>query len=352
MSLINQMLKDLDARRARPAPAHAAALQGMGLAGRPASIPTLGLRPVLAGFTALSVITLLFILHPWQPAPVTAAITPDTVTPATAQTPPAATQARTGITAKPHEDTREPAAVSETALVAADAEPGRDSRPAANPPAQAVAPEPVQAVVREPRPAVHLSSRQKAQLLFKRALAALDRNNNRSAETLLRQVFTLDAGLIEARVQLVALLLREKRLVDAELLLTEGLRTHPEQPDLAELYARMLVERGDNPRALGVLDQAGAANSQQADIRALRAAIQMKLGDPRAAVHDYRAALALQPQRAVWWIGLGVALEQAGDSAAALSAYRRAQYLPLATELGEFVKRRIGVLSRQNGNRG
>ena len=352
MSLINQMLKDLDARRDRPAPAHAAALQGMGLAGRPVSIPTLVLKPLLAGFAVLSVITLLFIFRPWEPAPVTPAITPDTVTPAAAQTPPTATQARTGITANPSEDTREPAVVPETALVAAEAEPDRDSRPATNPTAQGGAPDPVQAVARHPRPAVHLSSRQKAQLIYKRALAALDRNNNRSAETLLRQVFTLDAGLIEARVQLVALLLREQRLVDAELLLTEGLRAHPEHPGLAELYARMLVERGDNPRALGVLDQAGAANSQQADIRALRAAIQMKLGDPRAAVRDYRAALALQPQRAVWWMGLGVALEQAGDSAAALSAYRRAQYLPLATELGEFVKRRISVLSRKNGNRG
>ncbi len=339
MSLINQMLKDLDARRPRPAGAHEAALHGMGLTGDHRSSATLPWSRLALGAITASLIAVLLTLRPWfQPGGPqfdTGSAGDSAVEPLHAPVP----VAGPSIPAKP---APAPAAARPAVdQVTADSRPAR--RTAKKLPVQPA--KRADSSIPPAKPAIHLTPHQKAGLAFRRALELLDRGNDRAAEVQLRKALSLEAGLADARVQLAALLLREQRLVDAEMLLVEGLAIRADQLALAELYARLLVERGDNARALDVLDAAGAAHSDLAEVRALRAGILMKLGDARSAALDYRKALATNPQRAVWWIGLGVALEQAGDPARALPAYHRAQRLPLSTELYDFVVKRINALN-------
>jgi len=344
MSLINQMLKDLDARRPRPAEAHAAALHGMGLTGGHRSSASLPWGRLALGVIAASVISVLLTLRPWvQPGG------PQVDNHSAGEGVVESLHAAVPVAGPPTPAEPAPAPVTSAARPAVEPVTADNRRPTKTPPAQ-----PAKRADREvspARPAVHLNPHQQARLAFRRAVGLLDRGDDRAAEAQLRRALSLEAGLTGARVQLVALLLREQRLVDAEMLLVEGLAIRSDQLALAELYARLLVERGDNERALDVLDAAGAARSDLAEVRALRAGVLMKLGNARSAALDYQKALTASPQRAVWWMGLGVALEQAGDPARALSAYRRAQRLPLAPELYDFVAKRIAALNNNPRNR-
>ncbi len=340
MSLINQMLKDLDARHPQPPEAHAVALQGLGLAGQRGTSRPLPWGRLATAVTLISLTAALLVLQPWDRPD---AAVPDfpvdnrLVRPAPAVAPvvePRSTTEQAPVTPAVPETT----VIEQTAGDTASGTETRQQNPAATPVAAPVT------KTATSRAVVRLNRRQRAQLAFKRALQLQDRGDDPAAEPLLRKALSLDPGLNDARVQLAALLLRERRMAEAEALLLEGLARRPDRLALAELYARLLAERGDNGRALEVLDTAGAAHSDIAEVRALRAGILMKLGDARNAARDYRKALAARPQHAVWWMGLGVALEQAREPAPALAAYRRARSLPLAAELDAFVAKRIAAL--------
>ncbi len=346
MSLINQMLKDLDARQPRPADAQAGALRGMGLVEGDGSSAA-SRRWMVPVVAALALLPAALLLR--QPdSPTQAPARPDApaaIAPTLPQPVPAATPARSTGKAEPEATPSQPA--TRTTPDASDADTPVAPRETQVKPATTHTP----VVDKAAAPTVRLSPRQRARLALRRAIARVEAGDDARAEPLLREALSLDHRLADARVQLASLLLRARRLVDAELALIEGLSQHHGHPALSELYARLLVERGDNARALQLLNEAGAGRSRDPELRALRAAILMKTGDPRGAADDYRQALAGQPERAVWWMGLGVALEQSGDSRAARAAYRRAGALPLEPALQEFVAGRIAALGDTANNR-
>ena len=70
------------------------------------------------------------------------------------------------------------------------------------------------------------------------------------------------------------------------------------------------------------------------------------------AVGHYQAALRAQPARAVWWMGLGMALQGQKRTTEAERAFGRARALPgLTPELRAFVDQRLKQLqsSREPG---
>jgi MSHA biogenesis protein MshN len=69
------------------------------------------------------------------------------------------------------------------------------------------------------------------------------------------------------------------------------------------------------------------------------------------AAQTYRGTLQAQPRNGVWWLGLGLALESAGDRASALQAYQRAQQSgTLDSEVLHYVESKITALQSGNGD--
>ena len=78
---------------------------------------------------------------------------------------------------------------------------------------------------------------------------------------------------------------------------------------------------------------------------AMLAAAYQRNGQHLRAAETYRFVLAVQPQRAKWWIGLGISLQALNDRQAALAAFRRAATSQrLEPELSSFVSNRIRQL--------
>jgi MSHA biogenesis protein MshN len=127
--------------------------------------------------------------------------------------------------------------------------------------------------------------------------------------------------------------------------LQQALNLDPRQPALAMLLARLQIERGKSgiDVLLRTLPYAGGNGDYQAF---LGGALQRQ-GRLREAAEQYQTALRAAPNNAVWWMGLGIALQGDKRNAEAGDAFRQARALgTLSPELQAFVERRLAQLGR------
>lgn len=160
---------------------------------------------------------------------------------------------------------------------------------------------------------------------FHKAMNNIGNGRLRQAESELRRALKAEPGHLRARETLASLLLRTGRVTEAATLLRRGVQLAPGFMPFRESYARILVSRGQLRQAEQTLT-AGRLSSVAAepDSFALLAAIYQRRGKYEAAASIYRKLLAFRPEEAVWWMGLGIALESGGKPGQARIAYRKA----------------------------
>lgn len=191
-----------------------------------------------------------------------------------------------------------------------------------------------------------LTSEQQAQLAFQGAVKSLGRGDESGAQRALEKALSFEPNHVRARETLSALLLNTGRVSEAGDSLREGLRLQPTSTPLAKLYARVLVNQGDNASAVVVLERAAPRVGDDADYYALLAALYRDVGKHAQAAQVYQEILKLHPGVAAWWMGLALAQDAMGASAESLEAYRRAQRAGgLRTEVLQYVQTRIAALT-------
>jgi MSHA biogenesis protein MshN len=187
--------------------------------------------------------------------------------------------------------------------------------------------------------------RARAENEYRRALALVNQGRIQEAAVALRAALSEDQGHLGARLALFGLLVEQQRLEEAQSLLQEALADDPLQPQLASRLARLQLERGDARGAAQTLGKAAAAAANDAEFRALHAAVLQRLTLHKEAVAEYRAALRLVPWAGVWWMGLGISLEAEGETAEARAAFERARASgALSAELDRFVEKKLRQL--------
>ena len=150
---------------------------------------------------------------------------------------------------------------------------------------------------------------------------------------------------IGARQALFGLLLESKRTGEAEQLLQEGLQMNPHQPGFAMALARMQVDRGDTTAAADTLHKTAPAAVDSPDYLAFLAALLQRQSRHVEAVDHYRAALTLAPASGVWLMGLGISLQALNRTVEARDALRRARASnALNADLQAFVDQRLRQL--------
>ncbi|RMG52469.1 MAG: hypothetical protein D6717_11910 [Gammaproteobacteria bacterium] len=162
---------------------------------------------------------------------------------------------------------------------------------------------------------------ERAAALRRQARQALAEGRAQRAEQLLREALALQPSEAATAEALATLLIRDGRKSEA-LSLLRGALAQTEDARLRELAARLLVEQQRPQEALALLPAEQVRGHP--DLLGLKAALLQSLGRQREARDLYVQALALRPDHAPWWLGLGLALEAEGDGARALAAYRRA----------------------------
>jgi MSHA biogenesis protein MshN len=180
---------------------------------------------------------------------------------------------------------------------------------------------------------------------FRKATELLNRGRVAEAIDGYKLALQRDAGHAAARQALVALLLENRRIEEAQQYLQEGLNLYPDRYTYAILLARIQVDRGDLQGAHDLLRKYAGSAANDAEYHAFDAALLQRLGRHKEAVAGYQAALKLVPGAALWWMGLGISLQADNREAEALNAFQRAKSAGgLSPALVAFVDQRLKQL--------
>lgn len=315
MSVINQMLRDLDAR-------DASASERAGLPPRLRTLPPEApARPqgwlLLAAGMLLGALITWFVLGQQTPSPIEQPV------PAPAQPARAAPPA-----AEPQQSAPAPAA-PETAPARKPA-----PKPSVHPaPVAKAVPAPV-AMAAEPAPAgaAHIdkqpkggASREQAETEYRKGMQAAGSGDNATALPALRRALEIDPQHARARQALLSVLAGSRQWDAVKQVARDGLALDPAKSGWAVILARLLHEQGDTAGAVKTLEAHAPHAAGDADYQGLLAFLLQKSQRPAEAAQRYQAALGLRPGEGRWWYGLGLALEAAGRGDEAKAAFGRAR---------------------------
>lgn len=93
----------------------------------------------------------------------------------------------------------------------------------------------------------------------------------------------------------------------------------------AKRLARLHAESRDWDAAWRVLERSAPHAGKDAEYQGFSGTVLRQLRRPAEAADAYRRAIALQPQEGRWWVGLGLALEDAGRRQEAKQAFAAAR---------------------------
>ena len=186
---------------------------------------------------------------------------------------------------------------------------------------------------------------ERAEIAFRRGVAQLQEGRANAAELEFREALKVDPSHGSARQALLGLLLDNGRNNEAEEILRKALSINPRQPRHAMVLARLEVERGEVTGAINTMVSVLPYVQSDPDFHAFLAALLQREGRHREAADYYRTALRGVPGNGVWMMGLGISLRASNQSAEARDAFQRAiESKQLSPELQEFVERQLREL--------
>ena len=178
---------------------------------------------------------------------------------------------------------------------------------------------------------------------------AIARGDLAEAETLLQQHLQRASNDLAARELLIGLMLRGNRYTAAMAQLDQGLMHHPRHPKFVMIKARLLAQNGDTAAAIQLLERSPVAGRGGVQLRQMLGALYQQQGRYEEAVESYRTLLTFTPSAGPAWVGLAISLDALGD-AEAPDAYRRALALgSLPVPAAAYARQRIVELGAPDG---
>lgn len=156
------------------------------------------------------------------------------------------------------------------------------------------------------------------------ALQAIEEQDDARAIGILHIILGKFPSSMEARETLAAVYLSRDELAQAEQILDEGLRYEPRALRLSTMKARLLLEQNKPQDAFTLLDQFSPEIRKEPDFYGLKAVLLQALGRTNDAGSLYQALLKLEPSNGQYWLGYGIALESKHATQQAIAAYKRA----------------------------
>ncbi|MBS1190725.1 MAG: hypothetical protein H6R10_2517 [Rhodocyclaceae bacterium] len=167
--------------------------------------------------------------------------------------------------------------------------------------------------------------RERADAEYRRAQALLAAGGSSQAPVeALQLALKQDGTHLPARQLLLKVLLESRRIDEGMALLQESVEQQPAQIGWAMSLARLQVERGDLAAAEHTLARSQSFGAASAEYAGFQGYLLHRMGQFREAAERYLAATRIAPAEGRWWFGLGQALEGSGRAEDARQAFRRA----------------------------
>jgi MSHA biogenesis protein MshN len=191
-----------------------------------------------------------------------------------------------------------------------------------------------------------LSAEQRADNAYRDAAALLRQGAALEAQKSLRQALADQPTHLEARLLYAQVLQGEGRSSDAKAVLTEGITLKPQAFAFHAALAQMQLLGRETEQAVTTLERGLLAAGDNAAYHALLATALQQQAHHTEAVAHYVIALRQQPDSSNWLVGLGVSLQAQGQLSSAAEAYQRALDLGLPASLSQFARDRLQQVSR------
>ncbi len=189
-----------------------------------------------------------------------------------------------------------------------------------------------------------LTAEQRAENLYQDAVEQIRQGRMAQAQALLQQSLST-YPLHHASRQLLAQSMSELRQVEAaRSVLQEGLVLAPQEADLYMALAHVHLANNDVDGAIQAMQTGLPVAADNAAYQAYLATLLQRIGRHDEAVQHYVLALRKTPDAANWLLGLAISLQAIQDLGSAAQAYQRAMTLGLSPSLMQFSQDRLREL--------
>lgn len=189
-----------------------------------------------------------------------------------------------------------------------------------------------------------LGKKKLAEIAYQEGYEFIASGQQAAAENKLLHALDLLATHSKAREMLAVLYLQQQRLAEASQVLTEGMKLLPGHLPFREIYARILMAKNQLPQAITMLNQDAPNLDQQPNYHALLAGLYQQNQQHEQAAATYLKLIKHNPQQSQWWLGMAISLEKLHKNAEAISAYKKARELKLPARLMKYVDSRLQYL--------
>jgi MSHA biogenesis protein MshN len=167
--------------------------------------------------------------------------------------------------------------------------------------------------------------RQRAEAEYARGSAAMYQGQAADARAAFEAALQIDPTYHGARQALVGTLLEARQPADAMRVLQDGLQLAPAQQGFAMTLARLQLDNGELDTAAQTLARSLDYPDVSPDYIAFYASLLQRQQKHAEAVTQFQRALGRRRNVGVWLLGLGVSLEALGRGSEAQEAYRLAK---------------------------
>lgn len=191
-----------------------------------------------------------------------------------------------------------------------------------------------------------LTAEQRAENLYRDAVERIRQGQTTDAQAVLKHALS-EYALHHASRQLLSRSMLETGQVDeAKTVLRDGLTIAPQRLDFYMALAQVSLASNDLEGAIKVMESGLPVAADNAEFHALLATLLQRNSRHDEAIQHYVTALRKQPDSANWLLGLGISLQAKKDKASAIEAYQRAVELGLSPSLMQFAQDRLLQLNR------
>ncbi|TWX49200.1 tetratricopeptide repeat protein [Colwellia hornerae] len=170
-----------------------------------------------------------------------------------------------------------------------------------------------------------LTPNQLAEQKLKRAEQALANNDVSKAETMFEDVLLVLPTHKTARKHLAALWFGRQSYSAALNLLSQGINLSPNDSEFRVMQARIYLQQNSIQQAFDTLNNMPNVNEMlNVEYQSLRATTAQQLKKFSFSAQAYQILVNLEPSSGRWWLGLGVALDSNSEFKQASTAYQTA----------------------------
>lgn len=169
-----------------------------------------------------------------------------------------------------------------------------------------------------------VSAQQRSDNFYRQAISLMQQSRVTEAQDALRQSIAANSANHSARQILAGLLIDAGRNAEATALLRDGLDFVPGHGGFSMMLARLHVANGAREDALTILEQGLISAADDAEYHAFFAALLQSQGRHDEATQHYITALRSNPSMPTWLVGVGISLQAQNKMNDAAEAFQRA----------------------------